>query len=171
MITAIIHVHVIIHVCYFFSLDYGGPSREFFFLISREIFNPYFGLFEYSANDTYTVQISPTSCFIRNNLDWFRFAGRIIGLTIAQGFLLDVFFTRPFYKLLLKRFIVRILLGYSLGSLYNVHVHIIRILLGSYCIMYMYTCTLYIWYRQICRSLHVHVHLLYIIIRILLEKL
>jgi len=41
------------------GLDYGGPSREFFFLLSRELFNPYYGLFEYSANDTYTVQVSP----------------------------------------------------------------------------------------------------------------
>ncbi len=32
-------------------------QREFFFLISREVFNPYYGLFEYSANDTYTVQV------------------------------------------------------------------------------------------------------------------
>jgi hypothetical protein len=82
-------------------LDYGGPSREFFFLLSREIFNPYYGLFEYSANDTYTVQISPTSSFIHNNMEWFRFAGRIVALVIAQGFLLDVFFTRTVYKSLL----------------------------------------------------------------------
>ena len=40
------------------GLDYGGPSREFFFLLSREVFNPYYGLFEYSANDTYTVQVN-----------------------------------------------------------------------------------------------------------------
>jgi E3 ubiquitin-protein ligase HECW2 len=40
------------------GLDYGGPSREFFFLLSRQVFNPYYGLFEYSANDTYTVQVS-----------------------------------------------------------------------------------------------------------------
>ena len=39
------------------GLDYGGPSREFFFLLSRQVFNPYYGLFEYSANDTYTVQV------------------------------------------------------------------------------------------------------------------
>lgn len=88
------------HLC---SLDYGGPSREFFFLLSREIFNPYYGLFEYSANDTYTVQISPTSMFIQNNMDWFRFAGRVIGLAIVQGFLLDVFFTRTIYKALANR--------------------------------------------------------------------
>lgn len=86
-----------------FRLDYGGPSREFFFLLSRFIFNPYYGLFEYSANDTYTIQISPTSSFIQNNLDWFRFAGRIVGLVIAQGFLLDVFFTRPVYKSILGK--------------------------------------------------------------------
>ena len=29
------------------GLDYGGPAREFFFLLSRELFNPYYGLFEY----------------------------------------------------------------------------------------------------------------------------
>uniref|UniRef100_A0A3Q3XMC7 HECT-type E3 ubiquitin transferase n=1 Tax=Mola mola TaxID=94237 RepID=A0A3Q3XMC7_MOLML len=51
------HVSVLL-VC---RLDYSGPSREFFFLVSRELFNPYYGLFEYSANDTYTVQISPMS--------------------------------------------------------------------------------------------------------------
>ena len=86
-------------------LDYGGPSREFFFLLSREIFNPYYGLFEYSANDTYTVQISPTSSFLHNNMEWFRFAGRIVGLVIAQGFLLDVFFTRTVYKSLLCKWV------------------------------------------------------------------
>ena len=89
------------------SLDYGGPSREFFFLLSREIFNPYYGLFEYSANDTYTVQISPTSTFIQNHLDWFRFAGRVVGLVIVQGFLLDVFFTRTIYKALANRYYTR----------------------------------------------------------------
>lgn len=52
------------------GLDYGGLSREFFFLLSRELFNPYYGLFEYSANDTYTVQISPMSAFVDNHLDW-----------------------------------------------------------------------------------------------------
>ncbi|VDM45221.1 unnamed protein product [Toxocara canis] len=51
-------------------LDYGGPSRELFFLLSRELFNPYYGLFEYSANDTYTVQISPMSVFVDNHLKW-----------------------------------------------------------------------------------------------------
>lgn len=62
------------------GLDYGGPSREFFFLLSRELFNPYYGLFEYSANDTYTVQVSPLSAFVDNCHDWYA----------KNSFLLDV---------------------------------------------------------------------------------
>ncbi|XP_050724591.1 E3 ubiquitin-protein ligase HECW2-like isoform X3 [Eriocheir sinensis] len=84
------------------GLDYGGPSREFFFLLSRELFNPYYGLFEYSANDTYTVQISPMSAFVDNYHEWFRFCGRVLGLALVHQYLLDAFFTRPFYKGLLR---------------------------------------------------------------------
>ncbi|XP_034550466.1 E3 ubiquitin-protein ligase HECW2 isoform X2 [Notolabrus celidotus] len=84
------------------GLDYSGPSREFFFLVSRELFNPYYGLFEYSANDTYTVQISPMSAFVDNHHEWFRFSGRILGLALVHQYLLDAFFTRPFYKGLLR---------------------------------------------------------------------
>uniref|UniRef100_A0A8C1YM95 HECT-type E3 ubiquitin transferase n=1 Tax=Cyprinus carpio TaxID=7962 RepID=A0A8C1YM95_CYPCA len=80
------------------GLDYSGPSREFYFLLSQELFNPYYGLFEYSANDTYTVQISPMSAFVENHLEWFRFSGRILGLALIHQYLLDAFFTRPFYK-------------------------------------------------------------------------
>ncbi|XP_055949305.1 E3 ubiquitin-protein ligase HECW1-like isoform X1 [Argiope bruennichi] len=84
------------------GLDYGGPSREFFFLLSRELFNPYYGLFEYSANDTYTVQVSPMSAFVDNQHEWFRFSGRVLGLALVHQYLLDAFFTRPFYKALLR---------------------------------------------------------------------
>ncbi|XP_017888330.1 E3 ubiquitin-protein ligase HECW2-like isoform X2 [Ceratina calcarata] len=84
------------------GVDYGGPSREFFFHLSRELFNPYYGLFEYSANDTYTVQVSPMSAFVDNYHDWFRFSGRVLGLALVHQYLLDAFFTRPFYKALLR---------------------------------------------------------------------
>ncbi|BFZ01841.1 hypothetical protein BsWGS_04881 [Bradybaena similaris] len=84
------------------GLDYGGPSREFFFLLSRELFNPYYGLFEYSANDTYTVQVSPLSTIVENAHEWFRFSGRVLGLALVHQYLLDAFFTRPFYKALLR---------------------------------------------------------------------
>jgi E3 ubiquitin-protein ligase NEDD4 len=35
--------------------------REWFYLLSKEMFNPYYGLFEYSAVDNYTLQINPNS--------------------------------------------------------------------------------------------------------------
>lgn len=60
------------------------------------------GLFEYSANDTYTVQISPMSRFVDNYHDWFRFSGRMLGLALIHQYLMDAFFTRPFYKALLR---------------------------------------------------------------------
>ena len=43
------------------GLDYGGVAREWFYLLSKEMFNPYYGLFEYSAVDNYTLQINPNS--------------------------------------------------------------------------------------------------------------
>lgn len=50
----------------------------------------------------YTVQISPMSTFVDNHHEWFRFCGRILGLALVHQYLLDVFFTRPFYKSLLR---------------------------------------------------------------------
>jgi hypothetical protein len=93
-----------IYICFHGEegLDYGGPAREFFFLLSRELFNPYYGLFEYSASDMYTVQISPMSAFQEHALEWFQFAGRVLGIALIHQYLLDAFFTRPFYKALLK---------------------------------------------------------------------
>lgn len=61
------------------GLDYGGPSREFFLLMSRQFFNPYYGFFEYSASDQYTLQISPMSKFNENYTEWMRFGGRMLG--------------------------------------------------------------------------------------------
>ena len=45
------------------GLDYSGPSREFFYLISHQLFNPYYCWFEYSTSDEYTVQISRHSLY------------------------------------------------------------------------------------------------------------
>lgn len=35
------------------GLDYGGVVREWFFLILKEMFNFYYGLFEYFVMDNY----------------------------------------------------------------------------------------------------------------------
>ncbi|CAG8441967.1 15255_t:CDS:10 [Acaulospora colombiana] len=58
------------------GLDYGGLSREFFFLLSHEMFNPFYCLFEYSAHDNYTLQINPHSGINPEHLNYFKFIGR-----------------------------------------------------------------------------------------------
>ncbi|KAF8793148.1 E3 ubiquitin-protein ligase NEDD4 like protein [Argiope bruennichi] len=85
-------------------LDYGGASRELFFLLSKEMFNPYYGLFEYSAVDNYTLQINPNSGVCNeDHLSYFKFIGRVAGMAVYHGKLLDSFFIRPFYKMMLGK--------------------------------------------------------------------
>ncbi|XP_074135540.1 E3 ubiquitin-protein ligase NEDD4-like isoform X3 [Sminthopsis crassicaudata] len=86
------------------GLDYGGVAREWFFLLSKEMFNPYYGLFEYSATDNYTLQINPNSGLCNeDHLSYFTFIGRVAGLAVFHGKLLDGFFIRPFYKMMLGK--------------------------------------------------------------------
>ncbi|XP_055708144.1 E3 ubiquitin-protein ligase Nedd-4 isoform X1 [Phlebotomus papatasi] len=86
------------------GLDYGGLAREWFFLLSKEMFNPYYGLFEYSAMDNYTLQINPFSGLCNEeHLNYFKFIGRVAGMAVYHGKLLDAFFIRPFYKMMLQK--------------------------------------------------------------------
>ncbi|XP_058824783.1 E3 ubiquitin-protein ligase Nedd-4-like isoform X2 [Topomyia yanbarensis] len=86
------------------GLDYGGLAREWFYLLSKEMFNPYYGLFEYSAMDNYTLQINPFSGLCNEeHLNYFKFIGRIAGMAVYHGKLLDAFFIRPFYKMMLQK--------------------------------------------------------------------
>ncbi|RWS17199.1 E3 ubiquitin-protein ligase Nedd-4-like isoform X2, partial [Dinothrombium tinctorium] len=85
-------------------LDYGGASREWFYLLSKEMFNPYYGLFEYSAADNYTLQVNPCSGMCNeDHLSYFKFIGRVAGMAVYHGKLLDAFFIRPFYKMMLDK--------------------------------------------------------------------
>ncbi|XP_054626440.1 E3 ubiquitin-protein ligase NEDD4-like isoform X2 [Dunckerocampus dactyliophorus] len=86
------------------GLDYGGLAREWFFLMSKEMFNPYYGLFEYSATDNYTLQINPNSGLCNeDHLTYFKCIGRVAGMAVFHGKLLDAFFIRPFYKMMLQK--------------------------------------------------------------------
>uniref|UniRef100_A0A663NC45 HECT-type E3 ubiquitin transferase n=1 Tax=Athene cunicularia TaxID=194338 RepID=A0A663NC45_ATHCN len=72
------------------GLDYGGVAREWFFLLSKEMFNPYYGLFEYSA----TIAVCyPWAVFGRGKVqDSEGNASSLLG-----------FFIRPFYKMMLGK--------------------------------------------------------------------
>jgi E3 ubiquitin-protein ligase NEDD4 len=103
------------------GLDYGGLarfvpeqalvpdgphtlySREFFFLLSHEMFNPFYCLFEYSTHEKHTLQINPASGVNPEHLNYFKFIGRFLGLCIFHRYLLDAFFILPFHKMILKK--------------------------------------------------------------------
>jgi hypothetical protein len=84
-------------------LDYGGLQREWFFLLSHEILNPMYCLFEYAAADNYSLQINPNSSLNPDHLGLFKFVGRFVALAIFHAKFIDRGFTMPFYKQLLGR--------------------------------------------------------------------
>ncbi|KJE97944.1 E3 ubiquitin-protein ligase pub1, variant [Capsaspora owczarzaki ATCC 30864] len=85
------------------GLDYGGVSREWFYLLSHEMLNPYYGLFQYTGNDMYTLQINPESGVNPDHLSYFHFIGRVIGLALFHGYYIDGGFTMPFFKMMLGK--------------------------------------------------------------------
>ncbi|KNE58375.1 hypothetical protein, variant [Allomyces macrogynus ATCC 38327] len=85
------------------GVDVGGVSREFFLLLSQEMFNPDYGLFEYAESDKRTLKINPKSAVNPEHLTYFRFIGRVVGLAIFHGFFLDALFVGSFYKTILKQ--------------------------------------------------------------------
>ena len=85
------------------GIDYGGVAREWFFLLSREVLNPMWCLFQYANNTNYSLQINPSSSINPDHLKYFRFIGRFIALALFQKKFIDSGFTLPFYKRILNR--------------------------------------------------------------------
>ncbi|KPM09387.1 E3 ubiquitin-protein ligase SMURF2-like protein [Sarcoptes scabiei] len=85
------------------GLDYGGIAREWLYLLSHEMLNPYYGLFQYTREDIYTLQINPDSSINPDHLSYFHFVGRVIGIAVFHGHYIDGGFTLPFYKMLLNK--------------------------------------------------------------------
>ncbi|XP_065184331.1 E3 ubiquitin-protein ligase HACE1-like [Sycon ciliatum] len=75
----------------------AGVRREFFDKISAEMLNPDCALFTQSADGS-TFQPNPNSQINPDHLSYFNFAGRVIGAAIYHQQLLNVYFTRSFYK-------------------------------------------------------------------------
>lgn len=83
--------------------DAGGLLREWFMIMSREMFNPNYALFTTSPGDRVTYQPNPSSNCNSNHLSYFKFVGRIVAKAIYDNKLLDCFFTRSFYKHILGK--------------------------------------------------------------------
>ncbi|XP_067942124.1 E3 ubiquitin-protein ligase HACE1-like [Watersipora subatra] len=74
-----------------------GVVKDWFDALSQELLNPDYALFTVSPDGS-TFQPNPLSHVNPDHLNYFNFAGQIIGLAIYHKQLVSVYFTRSFYK-------------------------------------------------------------------------
>lgn len=79
------------------------PIPEWFFLLSHEVLNPMYCLFEYANKNNYSLQINPASYVNPDHLQYFKFIGRFIAMALYHGRFIYSGFTMPFYKRMLNK--------------------------------------------------------------------
>uniref|UniRef100_A0A0D9XBN6 HECT-type E3 ubiquitin transferase n=1 Tax=Leersia perrieri TaxID=77586 RepID=A0A0D9XBN6_9ORYZ len=79
------------------GIDAGGLTREWYQLLSRVIFDKGALLFT-TVGSNATFQPNPNSVYQTEHLSYFKFVGRVVAKALFDGQLLDVHFTRSFYK-------------------------------------------------------------------------
>lgn len=79
------------------GIDAGGLTREWYQSLSRVIFDKGALLFTTVGNEA-TFQPNPNSGYQTEHLSYFKFIGRVVAKALFDGQLLDVHFTRSFYK-------------------------------------------------------------------------
>lgn len=85
------------------GVDAGGVTREWFQVMSRQMFNPDYALFSPVAADRTTFHPNKSSGIQGPHLMWFKFIGRIIGKALYEGRALDCHFSRAVYKKILGK--------------------------------------------------------------------
>uniref|UniRef100_A0A8C7IR26 HECT-type E3 ubiquitin transferase n=1 Tax=Oncorhynchus kisutch TaxID=8019 RepID=A0A8C7IR26_ONCKI len=78
-------------------------GTEWFFLLSHEVLNPMYCLFEYAGKSNYCLQINPASTINPDHLSYFCFIGRFIAMALFHGKFIDTGFSLPFYKRMLNK--------------------------------------------------------------------
>jgi E3 ubiquitin-protein ligase HUWE1 len=92
------------------GVDAGGVTREWFQVMSRQMFNPDYALFIPVASDRTTFHPNSMSGVNPEHLSFFKFIGRIIGKALYEGRVLDCHFSRAVYKVC--RIIIRFTLAF-----------------------------------------------------------
>ncbi|KAF2130849.1 hypothetical protein P153DRAFT_312876 [Dothidotthia symphoricarpi CBS 119687] len=87
------------------GVDAGGVTREWFQVISRQMFNPDYALFVPVASDRTTFHPNRLSSINPEHLTFFKFIGRIIGKALYEGRVLDCHFSRAVYKQMLGKLV------------------------------------------------------------------
>ena len=85
------------------GVDAGGVSREWYSILARAMFDPSFALFVPSVGGDATFQPNKDSAINPEHLSYFTFCGRVVGKALLDGQLLDAYFTRSFYKHILRQ--------------------------------------------------------------------
>lgn len=85
------------------GIDAGGVTREWYQVLSRQMFNPDYALFLPVASDKTTFHPNRTSWVNPEHLSFFKFVGRVIGKAIHDNCFLDCHFSRDVYKSILGR--------------------------------------------------------------------
>ncbi|KAF4085690.1 hypothetical protein AMELA_G00097590 [Ameiurus melas] len=85
------------------KISVSRQTLEWFFLLSHEVLNPMYCLFEYAGKNNYCLQINPASSINPDHLTYFRFIGRFIAMALYHGKFIDTGFTLPFYKRMLNK--------------------------------------------------------------------
>lgn len=86
------------------GVDAGGLTREWYQVMSREMFNPGISLFEAVPQGSSTYQPNPNSIVQTDqargisHLDYFKFVGHVVGKALLDNQIIDAHFTRSFYK-------------------------------------------------------------------------
>mmetsp|Transcript_44122 Transcript_44122/g.42807 ORF Transcript_44122/g.42807 Transcript_44122/m.42807 type:complete len:210 (+) Transcript_44122:470-1099(+) len=82
------------------GIDAGGLTKDFFSELSKEIFNTERKLFNLASNGS-TYYPSPQSYREKEYLPKFKFIGRVIGKALYEQCLLECYFVKPIYKIIL----------------------------------------------------------------------
>lgn len=85
------------------GVDAGGVTREWFQVLSRQMFNPDYALFTPVAADRTTFHPNRLSSVNPEHFVFFKFIGRIIGKALYEGRVLDCHFSRAVYKRILGK--------------------------------------------------------------------
>jgi len=102
------------------GIDAGGVAREFYEVLSNEIFNPNFGLFTYSSTDQMCLQINHASGIAEpQHLRYYRFIGQMLAKALFDGQIICHHFVRPLYKHILAWPVVMKDLEYLDREIYN----------------------------------------------------
>jgi len=81
------------------GIDAGGLTREWYELVTEELFNPESGLWIFSQTNQMCMQINPASGLINEeHLVYFRFLGRIMGKALFDRQLVKGHMVTHLYK-------------------------------------------------------------------------